>query len=631
MEYVHGASLARLMTVAAGREHGVPPAIAATIVAGALQGLHAAHTASADTGERLDIIHRDVSPQNVLVGADGVARIGDFGVARAGRRVHTTQQGKIPGKLPYMAPEQLLARRLDGRTDVYAAAVVLWEALTGRRLFEGDDDTALIDEILRGEVRRPKEVRPSVPDALDAIVMKGLSREPNDRFDTALQMALAVEACGLAPSSEVGACVRRLVGEELGTRSRRIAQIESEVAADSMQKAIDVIERLRSPALGLDSREHDDLDGRVNRAPTEANRSAVDPDDDDDENRTTVPLQKSVASPVRSRRGMVVACAVLGAAALVAAAVVFAAPWRVFQRKPPASAPPRVADSALAVQAPTSAGPVPSAPVPVDRCAADMIAIPAGNFFMGQDDGPAPEAPAHQVRLDAYCMDRTEVTVATYVTCIYSGDCKRFGTTNAWPDIKPSERSAFDPLCNGRDPIGRAQHPINCVDWEAAQHFCVTRGKRLPTEAEWEFAARGPDGRPYPWGDEPPTAAHLNGCGRECAAWGKAHHVEEHAMYQESDGFATTAPVGSFPRGRSPFGLDDTAGNVWEWVSDRYGPYGAKEETNPRGAEEGDERVIRGGAWNAGEPAWARPTFRYKRPAGFRSYGIGFRCAADVH
>jgi formylglycine-generating enzyme required for sulfatase activity len=256
-----------------------------------------------------------------------------------------------------------------------------------------------------------------------------------------------------------------------------------------------------------------------------------------------------------------------------------------------------------------------------------MVSIPGGSFFMGSDDDLPIEKPAHQVTLAPYCIDRYEVTVEAYKACSDAGRCKRAGTTDEWDGIKDSERKVFDPLCNVRDPLGRARHPINCVDWEMADKFCRERGGRLPTEAEWEFAARGPDGRKFPWGDEEPAAGHLNACGKECVAWGRAAGVEEKAMYAADDGFPNTAPVGSFPRGASRYGVEDVVGNVWEWVADWYAEYGKGEQQDPRGPAAGEERVIRGGAWNASYPAWVRPTFRYKDAPTKRSYGIGFRCA----
>src|SRR5262249_27769399 len=154
------------------------------------------------------------------------------------------------------------------------------------------------------------------------------------------------------------------------------------------------------------------------------------------------------------------------------------------------------------------------------------------------------------------------------------GACKRASQVNETPDIKESEKKAYDALCNIRDPAGKATHPINCVDWSQADQYCHANGGRLPTEAEWELATRGTDGRKYPWGDDTPSSGHLNACGKECMEWAKKNKVGGlEAMYPTDDGFPNTAPVGSFPQGKSPYGLQDVVGNVWEWVADWYADY----------------------------------------------------------
>ncbi len=260
-------------------------------------------------------------------------------------------------------------------------------------------------------------------------------------------------------------------------------------------------------------------------------------------------------------------------------------------------------------------------------CPTGMVRIPGGTFFMGADDGTPDERPAHSVKLRPFCIDADEVTVARYRTCSDDGLCKRASLRNVWPDISETERTAFDPLCNLPDASDRQAHPVNCVDWDMADRFCRAQGGRLPTEAEWELAARGPDGRRYPWGDEPPSATLLNACGSECLAWGRAHGIQERAMFSADDGWATTAPVGSFPKGASRYGVRDVVGNVWEWVGDWFAPYQGADVEQPAGPPAGDERVIRGGAWNGAEPSWVRPTFRYRSAPSTRSYAIGFRCA----
>jgi formylglycine-generating enzyme required for sulfatase activity len=167
---------------------------------------------------------------------------------------------------------------------------------------------------------------------------------------------------------------------------------------------------------------------------------------------------------------------------------------------------------------------------------------------------------------------------------------------------------------------------MNCVDWERANDFCTETGARLPTEAEWEYAALGPAGWRYPWGMDPPSAQHLNACGTECVAWGKANKLDLHAMYKADDGWPTTAPVGLFPKGRTQRGLYDMVGNVWEWTADWWGDYPSGAQTDPKGPGEGSKRVARGGAWNGEEPSWVRPTFRFGYDPARRSMGIGFRC-----
>jgi len=281
------------------------------------------------------------------------------------------------------------------------------------------------------------------------------------------------------------------------------------------------------------------------------------------------------------------------------------------------------AAAALLAPAPVA----PSAP----ECPTDSVKIPAGQFFMGSEekDAPANEKPSHNVTLDAFCMDLHEVTAGQYRACADVGKCKRAPKEVDWPKVSEADKKLYSPLCTFDDPA-KQDHPINCVTWEMADNFCLANDKRLPTEAEWEFATRGPDGRVYPWGDEAPTAQHLNACGGECSAWGKKHDASLTALFPESDGFVATAPVGSFPKGRSRFGPFDVVGNVWEWTSTWYGAYSIDKVTNPRGPAQGERRVIRGGAFNGGYESWLHPSFRYGQVPEAQSHGIGFRCAGTI-
>jgi serine/threonine-protein kinase len=228
MDYVHGESLAKLHRAMLGLEQPTAPRIIATVMSGVLHGLHAAHEAKTEQGDSLNIVHRDVSPQNVLVGVDGVARVLDFGVAKAMGRVEATRDRKVKGKLAYMPPEQLEGGLVTRQTDIYAAAVVTWQALTGRRLFRGEHEGALVRAVLRQPLVTPSSVAPHVPAAFDDVVMRGLDRDPTRRYATAREMALQLERCaGIASPSEVGDWVASLAYDELTKRASRLAEIES--------------------------------------------------------------------------------------------------------------------------------------------------------------------------------------------------------------------------------------------------------------------------------------------------------------------------------------------------------------------------------------------------------------------
>jgi eukaryotic-like serine/threonine-protein kinase len=227
LEYVHGESLGRLLHLSSRRGERPPVSVVATIISGVLHGLHAAHEACDEEGRPLAIVHRDVSPHNVLVGVDGVARVLDFGIAKALGRAQTTREGHVKGKLGYMAPEQLRGEAVDRRADIWSAAVVLWECLTGERLFSSDTEGATIHRVISGNVAPPSRLVPDLSPELDIIVLRGLSLAPEDRFATAREMALAVEAaCGVTPSSVVGAWVEDLAADSLAARAKLVAQAE---------------------------------------------------------------------------------------------------------------------------------------------------------------------------------------------------------------------------------------------------------------------------------------------------------------------------------------------------------------------------------------------------------------------
>lgn len=232
MEYVKGETLARLARATEARGLTVPVSVAASVICGALNGLHAAHEAVGESGQPLGIVHRDVSPQNVLVGEDGVTRITDFGIAKAETRLQVTQDGQMKGKLGYMAPEQLGhgGARIDRRVDLFTAAIVFWEMLAGRRLFLAETPAETIGNILTGASPPLRGIRDDVPEELDRIIAGALSRDASLRPATADAFAIAIEEAvdhRMASPRVVGNWVMSLAGTTLESRNRYVREIES--------------------------------------------------------------------------------------------------------------------------------------------------------------------------------------------------------------------------------------------------------------------------------------------------------------------------------------------------------------------------------------------------------------------
>jgi eukaryotic-like serine/threonine-protein kinase len=229
MEYVHGETLARLIEEAVRLPLALPPNVSANIVSGALHGLHAAHEAVDELGHPLNIVHRDISPQNVMVGSDGVPRVLDFGIAKAASRSQSTREGQVKGKVSYMSPEQLTDRPVDRRTDIFAAGIVLWEALTMRRLFKADDLPSTIAKVLHSAIPRPSSLNGNVSQALDRVVLKALNRNPAARFQTARDFAAAIEEeAFVASTRKVSEWVSVAAARSLAERAEKVARIESE-------------------------------------------------------------------------------------------------------------------------------------------------------------------------------------------------------------------------------------------------------------------------------------------------------------------------------------------------------------------------------------------------------------------
>jgi eukaryotic-like serine/threonine-protein kinase len=342
LDYVPGESLAQLQRGVADRRDFLPISIACAIVQDTLAGLHAAHEARGDGGEALGIVHRDVSPQNILVGVDGVARLLDFGVAKAERRYQESTQSGVKGKLAYMAPEQVELGHVDRRADVFCAGIVLWELLSGARLFATPEPAATVQRILTATIAPPSASRSEVSSALDAVVLRALERDPEKRFATALEMHTALEHAAQAGSARaVGAWVETTARASLEARAARVAEVEGGAGAATLR--VD-----RTAPLGLPA-------AAASEAPTEVSVSLA----------FAPGLAKASAAtspPTESRRGKT-AFAVVGSLVLVGVAAAFLALRGARSVETPPAAPSPAATSAAAPP-PTSAESEPPASPP---------------------------------------------------------------------------------------------------------------------------------------------------------------------------------------------------------------------------------------------------------------------------
>lgn len=575
------------------------------------------------------IAHRDIKPANFFVIGDARSqqvsiKLLDFGIAkvvqdaqkRAGSFQKTT--GAITSFTPmYGAPEQF--NRSYGATgpwtDVFALSLMLTELLSHCEALPGDDLVQLGFASANPNERPTPRLRGAiVTDSVEAVFLRALSVRPEERFQNASEFWYALKRAAsitlTGPTSGMsGTLVDPLSGTLViaSTSQPELPTYASQGGSSSPQGGVP----FTAP----------------HGAPSHAQRPGY-----------TLPSgQPHVEGDPgsgKSRLGLVVG--------LVGIACVAGLGYLGYEYYKEEHADPkglRGIGSALPSATATAAAPPEATPT----CPANMVLIQGAEFLMGSGTGAKAaeddEKPAHSIRLSPYCLDITEVTVKRFADCTSAGKCLKAPLENDFEGITPALRKVYDPLCTANKADTHAEHPINCVTWEEATRFCTRMipGGRLPTEAEWEFAARGSDQRTYPWGEEAPSAQHLNACGTECMEWVKgfpAAKSQFKAMYDESDGYPNTSPVGRFPKGKTKHGVLDIVGNVYEWVQDWYGDYpnaGVNDtQTDPHGPSNGSKRVIRGGAWNGSDPAWVRPAQRFTFQPSARSHGIGFRCARPL-
>lgn len=285
------------------------------------------------------------------------------------------------------------------------------------------------------------------------------------------------------------------------------------------------------------------------------------------------------------------------------------------KRKPDPTVSATTASDSAAVPVaiiPSASPALPSASPEPRRLADDMVLVPAGSFTMGDDESKV-AGPAHKVRMSKpFYIDQYEVRVDDYGRCVAAGACTPAEVHG--PNVAAAEVEKFGTMCNARYP-DREDHPVNCVDRAQAEAYCKFASKRLPTEGEWEYAARGSDERQYPWGNDAP------GCNRAVVS----------GCVRRVPGKASTQPIGSLRRGKSPFGAHDMAGNVWEWVADAWDEdaYKSPNQVDPKVEGPGTFGVLRGGSWDFA-PSNLASHFRLKFNHKIGHVSTGIRCAQDA-
>jgi serine/threonine-protein kinase len=533
-----------------------------------------------DYAHAAGVIHRDLKPGNVLFDQAGNAYLGDFGLAKLAVGGTQLSATGLMGTPAYMSPEQARGEKdLDARTDVYALGAMMYQTLTGRLPYDADTPIGVALKHVTDPVPTLRETRPDLPAACEQVLATAMAKLRDRRYATASALVRAL-----------GQAMTRGAGPEPPSRPEPLATW---------------VDPERAPA---------PIPGASLKAAPAARRM------------TGVWLGVGAAALVVLGLGALgvswvvfnlinPASATPTVAALVTATaelpVTEPAPTEAVTREAPGTDPAPIASATLAVAtAAPSATPAyePGQTRVVDTNQNTQVFVPGGTFIMGRDDGPADERPAHEVTLADFWLDQSEVSNFQYSLCVVSGAC----TEPAQPGSITRPVYYGDPEHN--------QYPIIHVSWVQADQYCAWAGRRLPTEAEWERAARGDDGRLYPWGNDAPNPERLN--------FG-------------ASGFGDTRPILDYASASaSPYGIWNMAGNVWEWVADYYDPgyYAVAPAFDPQGPERsagppdacdtGECRVLRGGAWDS-TAEQVRVTTRLLYGANDGRDGFGFRCAQD--
>jgi serine/threonine protein kinase/formylglycine-generating enzyme required for sulfatase activity len=559
------------------------------------------------------LIHRDVKPSNILIDEDGNSLLTDFGIAKMVEgTVQFTQTGAILGTPAYMSPEQIKGEVLDGRSDIYSLGVVMYEMATGRPPFRAETPPAIFVKHLHDPLPPPRNFNSTLPQSVENVILKCLAKEPKDRYASVAEVIASIHA----------AIPERSLHETV------VESTEVDAGATILEPYVE--------------------------EPVPLSPTKVEPEQ--------VPLGQPVESvfeqePSRPPGGLPRSAIIGGAGVIVVGIAIVAflllggngrgtqdpdrtktAPTIELEGTLPPTpettlvVETKVPDQFTDTPAPTEPNPGDLITNPVDG--AGLAYIPEGCFMMGatKDDNEyvlERESPVHEVCLDGYWVYLTEVTVDQFSAFVndtgHLTTAERLGFAIVYTQLEDGDYDwEQTPGAYWRYPRGldRASapgnHPVDQVTVADAEAYCQWAGWSLPTEAQWEHAARGPANNLYPWGNTLPTGSLLNLCDSNCPG------LDDESPH--NDGYARAAPVGSFPP--NSFGLYDMAGNVWEWVTDWYGAYSSVKQDNPTGPVSGTERLTRGGSWGYGEGG-ARSTYRH-RLGDEPIETVGFRCVGTL-
>jgi serine/threonine-protein kinase len=534
----------------------------------------------------LGIIHRDIKPANLFL-VDGdydmFVKVLDFGVAKrqkkAGESV-VTVDGAMVGTIEYMSPEQIsAAKHVDGAADLWSLAVVAYECLTGQLPFLGDSVFNICSAIMGGKPIPPSRHNPDLPPEIDAWFAHALDPKLDNRYATADEfVSTFAMALGEDPASDQLTATGAFRAVHIsGLDPREVAPTTpSERKGPSNS---DRVQTATEPPSGPVSDEGSTLPFKGPPVPRRSERNTM--------AAASASLSLPDERPTDRKQTLAIAGAVLGLLAIGAVLV-------LSRRGDSSAAAPSASAVSSSVPSAARSSAVPSASALVSL-RESMIEVPAGEYFVGCKAGSNKgcfddEKPGHTVKLARFGLMRHEVTVKLYEACAANNKC--------------AAAKKGDPCTFGS---GKQEHPINCVTWQEAHAFCAAHGVRLPTEEEWEAAARGRESPDYPWGNDAPSC-------------------ERTVMASTSAGCGTGGllPIGSGRTDRSWIGVTDLGGSVREWTSSEYAAYPGGRAEDARG------KVNRGGSWmmKVGELNTSH-TRGVDSPDEVRP-DIGFRCAMDL-